>query len=261
MERHMTTASGSSKKAGGRGTDASEPLVVLTAGHSNQALEDLIDRLRRHRVEAVVDARSQPYSRYSPHFGRESLERAVRRAAMQYLFMGDTLGGRPSDRACYNAEGKVQYDWVEEQEFYRKGIERLLSGIARYRVCLLCSEEDPIRCHRRLLVGRTLQRRGVFVQHIRREGGLESEEEVQAPGALLGEANRVELAPPKAHRSPSCRWSGSARSKRITSKTLGDEGGRSALVEKVAHGVHEDPPRSRGAEAGLMLASGSLGMR
>lgn len=157
----------------------SEPLAILTAGHSNQPIADLVDLLKRHEVEVVVDTRSQPYSRYSPHFARESLERAVRQSSMQYLFMGDTLGGRPSERSCYDTEGNVQYDRVEEQEFYRKGIARLLSGIALYRVCLICSEEDPIRCHRRLLVGRTLQRQGVVVQHIRREGRLESEEEVQ----------------------------------------------------------------------------------
>lgn len=157
-----------------------QPFAVLTAGHSNQSLSELVDLLKRHRIEVVVDTRSQPYSRYSPHFARETLERAVREASMRYLFMGDTLGGRPSDRGCYDAEGKIQYDRVEEQEFYREGVERLLSGIARYRVCLLCSEEDPIQCHRRLLVARTLRRRGVTVQHIRRDGRVESEEEVQA---------------------------------------------------------------------------------
>ena len=176
----MTRNDGSGKKADDREGLPSGPLAVFTAGHSNQPLVELIDLLKQYEVEVVVDARSQPYSRYSPHFARESLERTARESSIQYLFMGDTLGGRPSDSACYDAEGKIQYDLVEEQDFYRKGIERLLSGIVRYRVCLLCSEEDPIRCHRRLLVGRTLQRQGVVLQHIRRGGCLESEEEVQA---------------------------------------------------------------------------------
>jgi uncharacterized protein (DUF488 family) len=152
---------------------------VFTIGHSNGRIEAFIDLLRRHEVEVLVDTRSQPYSRFLPHFSREPLQRAVRDASIRYVFMGDALGGRPTPRECYDAEGKVLYHKVEEQEFYRQGIERLLDGIARFRVCLLCSEEDPIRCHRRLLIARTLIRRGVEVRHIRGRGSLEYEAEVQ----------------------------------------------------------------------------------
>src|SRR2546425_1070241 len=116
--------------------------AILTIGHSNASLEAVIALLLRH-VEVLVDTRSQPYSRHSPHFSRETLQRAVRDAGLRYLFMGDALGGRPSAGECYDAEGRVSYDKVEEQDFYRQGIERLIDGIARYRVCMLCSEEDP----------------------------------------------------------------------------------------------------------------------
>jgi uncharacterized protein (DUF488 family) len=44
------------------------------------------------------------------------------------------------------------------------------------RACIMCAEEDPARCHRRLLVGRTLVARGVEVRHIRGSGALEAEE-------------------------------------------------------------------------------------
>lgn len=181
MDGHVSSFHDAGQQTGG-GDRASreQPSIVMTVGHSNQPLNKLVELLQRHGIEVLVDARSQPYSRFSPQFARKTLERAVREASMRYLFMGDTLGGRPPDRGCYDAEGKILYDRVEEQEFYRKGIKRLLSGIARYRLCLLCGEEDPIRCHRRLLIARTLRRRGVEVQHIRRDGRIESEEEVQA---------------------------------------------------------------------------------
>lgn len=93
--------------------------------------------------------------------------------------MGDELGGRPKPRECYDADGKVLYDKVEEQEFYRRGIDRLLDGIARFRVCLMCAEEDPSHCHRRLLIAQTLTRHGVEVRHVRGSGIIEPEVEVQ----------------------------------------------------------------------------------
>jgi uncharacterized protein (DUF488 family) len=153
---------------------------ILTIGHSRHPLERFLALLREHRVEVLVDARSQPVSRFSPHFSRKPLERAVDAAAMRYLYLGDALGGRPKARECYGPDGRVDYDLVEQQDFYQRGIERLLDGIARYRVCLLCAEEDPARCHRRLLISRTLVRRGVEVRHIRGSGALELEEELGA---------------------------------------------------------------------------------
>jgi uncharacterized protein (DUF488 family) len=115
---------------------------------------------------------------FSPQFSRKALERAVTDASIRYLFMGDLLGGRPESRECYGADGKVDYDRVEAQDFYQRGIERLVDAIARFRVCILCAEEDPFRCHRRLLITRTLMRRGVKVRHVRGTGAVESEAEV-----------------------------------------------------------------------------------
>lgn len=167
---------------------------VFTIGHSSHAIEKFLGLLRQHGVEVLIDARSQPFSRSSPQFSRKALERTVTEASIRYLFMGDLLGGRPQSRECYGADGKVDYDRVEVQEYYQRGIERLLDGLARFNVCLLCAEEDPSRCHRRLLITRTLVRRGVEVRHIRGTGTVETEEDLRARGqggqrTLLAEAD------------------------------------------------------------------------
>lgn len=162
---------------------ASEPpdvASVLTIGHSNHPLDRFLELLRQHEVDVLVDARSQPVSRFSPHFSRNALDRAVTALSIGYLFMGDALGGRPSARECYDAEGKVDYDRIEAQPFYQRAIEQLLDGIARFRVCVLCAEEDPSRCHRRLLIARTLVQRGIDVLHIRKTGTIETEQELRA---------------------------------------------------------------------------------
>jgi uncharacterized protein (DUF488 family) len=153
---------------------------IFTIGHSRHPLDRFLGLLGQHRIEVLVDARSQPVSRFSPHFSRKALERALPDAGIRYLFLGDALGGRPKPRECYGDDGQVDYDRVEQQDFYQRGIERLIEGAARFRVCLMCAEEDPARCHRRLLISRTLVRRGIEVRHIRKSGDLELEEELQA---------------------------------------------------------------------------------
>ncbi len=154
--------------------------TIYTIGHSNHDLSAFVALLRRHGIEVLVDVRSQPYSGYTPHFSRESLEAAIVAAGFKYLFMGKELGGRPDGAGFYNADGRVNYSVVERSEPFKQGLARLEQGLRRYRVAMLCSEEDPHGCHRRRLVGRVLaNERGIALLHIRGDGRVEREESVR----------------------------------------------------------------------------------
>jgi uncharacterized protein (DUF488 family) len=153
-------------------------LTVYTIGHSSHPIEHFIALLRQHEIEVLVDTRSSPYSRYAPWFDRELLQRSVTAGQMQYLFMGDVVGGRPKDETFYDEEGRVLYSRVGQSEEFLKGVERLEGGIRQYRVALMCSEEDPAHCHRRLLIGRVLVERGTEILHIRKDGKLQTESDI-----------------------------------------------------------------------------------
>ena len=162
-------------------TDQNEPpeLAIFTIGHSNHTMEAFLGLLRLHRIEVLVDVRSQPYSRYAPQYARRSLETAVNATDMRYLFLGKELGGRPAGTAFYDAAGHVDYRAVEEAAFFKEGIARLETGLRKYRVAIMCSEEDPSGCHRRLLVGRVLAEQDVMLLHIRGDGRIDREEKVR----------------------------------------------------------------------------------
>ena len=147
--------------------------TIYSIGHSNLPIEEFIELLRQHQIEAVVDTRSYPSSKHAPHFNQPALSSAVKSAHMSYVFMGKELGGRPDDRRLYDADGRVLYGLVAETQLFRSGITRVERGCEKYRIALLCSEEDPLFCHRNLLIGRVLQSRGFEVLHIRRGGRLE----------------------------------------------------------------------------------------
>lgn len=157
----------------------SKPLAILTVGHSNMALREFVDLVAGQGIDVLLDTRSSPYSRWVPHFGRESLRDAAREAPFEYRYMGDSLGGKPSDKRFYREDGSVDYEAISREPFYRAGIERVLAMAEHRVVCLLCTEEDPIACHRRLLVGSTLREQGVTLRHLRRRVVFEDEESVQ----------------------------------------------------------------------------------
>jgi uncharacterized protein (DUF488 family) len=159
--------------------DTTTKLRLFSIGHSNHSVETFLDLLELHRVEVLADVRSHPYSRFAPHFDSGSLRKAVVDARMKYLFLGKELGGRPEGDEFYDLDGHVLYSRVAEAPFFLDGIRRLEAGAAAYRVAILCSEEDPSGCHRRLLVGRALRMRGIVLDHIRGDGRLQTEAELE----------------------------------------------------------------------------------
>jgi uncharacterized protein (DUF488 family) len=154
--------------------------TVYTVGHSSHSFEKFLPLLTANRIEVVVDTRSAPYSKFAPQFDRESIQRELVQAGVKYLFLGAELGGRPKNSAYYDERGHVLYSSITKDAAFNSAIERLERGIASMRVALMCGEEDPAHCHRRLLIGRVLVERGHEVLHIRGDGHMETEADVTA---------------------------------------------------------------------------------
>jgi uncharacterized protein (DUF488 family) len=170
-------------------TPAVQARRVLTVGHSNGSLAEFLDLLRAHGVERVVDVRSAPYSRFVPHFNRESLEAELAQVDIAYGYGGEYLGGRPNDPTCYFAgqvpDGRanylelVNYAEVARRDWYLRAIDRLIQCAEQDTTAILCSEEDPARCHRHRLIARTLRLLQVDVQHVWATGVLESADQTE----------------------------------------------------------------------------------
>lgn len=151
-----------------------EPVTVYTIGHSNHDAETFLALLIQHDLQAVIDVRSAPFSRHVPQFSRSALSRLLADANVEYVWIGELLGGRPDDPECYDAGGAVDYAAIARKSWYAAGIEVLLDRAAATPTAILCSEEDPRRCHRHLLIEPTLRAREAQVLHVRRDGSLET---------------------------------------------------------------------------------------
>lgn len=151
---------------------------IFTIGHGGRSQEAVFEKLSREKVSYVVDVRSVPYSRFQPDFSRDQLEASLRQNNMNYVFMGDLLGGRPKDESCYT-DGKVDYTKTRTKEFFIRGISRLRKAYDQgFSVCLLCSEGHPSDCHRSKLVGAALFDDGIDVTHILPDGVTRTQDEV-----------------------------------------------------------------------------------
>jgi uncharacterized protein (DUF488 family) len=153
-------------------------LIVLTIGHGSQESGAFLGLLRQHGIATVADVRSAPYSRYAPHFSKHALRALLEAAGIRYVWAGDALGGRPRDPACYHQGvvriGNVDFQAMARQPTYQQGVASLLAEAANGAVAVMCSEEDPRRCHRHRLIEQSLRELGITVLHIRGDGSLET---------------------------------------------------------------------------------------
>jgi hypothetical protein len=146
----------------------------FSIGHSHHTMADLVALLRRAGITAVADVRSRPYSSRLPHFSRPELEAALVEYDFAYAFFGDSLGGRPGKKSLYDADGRVDYERVRQTAAFQCGLDRLIQGGETHRVAMLCAEEDPLDCHRGLMIAPALVERGIAPQHVRGDGTVES---------------------------------------------------------------------------------------
>lgn len=148
---------------------------IMTVGHSNGSADAFVTLLRLHGVTAVADVRSAPYSRFSPQFNREGLERDLKAQGIKYVFLGRELGARSDDRSCYE-HGTIQYAKLAATAPFQAGVDRLLKGARDQRIALMCAEKEPLDCHRAILVAPVLVHRGLAVEHILADGRCEPHE-------------------------------------------------------------------------------------
>ena len=158
--------------------DMAQP-VIFSIGHSTHAYERFLELVRQAGVTAIADVRSAPFSRRAPQFNQDALRQALRRDGLAYVYLGEALGGRPAARRYYH-DGVVDYERMADSAAFRRGLERLLDGARTYRIALMCSEQEPLDCHRCLLIGRALSGDGVAVRHILADGAVLDHAEAEA---------------------------------------------------------------------------------
>lgn len=151
---------------------------LFSIGHSDHSAIRFTALLHAHGITAVADVRSQPYSNRTPHFNRETLDHTLRANGIKYVFLGKELGARRDEPECY-VEGQARYDRIAGLAAFCEGTRRIRQGLERHRIALMCSEHDPITCHRMILVCHSLRRDVPEIRHISRGGSVESNSQAE----------------------------------------------------------------------------------
>jgi len=160
---------------------------LYTVGYASFSMDDFIHILQRYDITTLVDVRSAPYSKFKPEFSKDHLQKTLTENMISYYFLGNLLGARREDSACYT-DGNLDYSLLKQSKNFQAGIKSLLDLINRsalmgQNTAIMCAEKDPIRCHRTFLICRTLCSYPVKIQHILEDGS--SEEHLMTEKRLL----------------------------------------------------------------------------
>ena len=146
---------------------------MLTIGHSNRTLAELLAMLAAHKVDLLVDVRTVPRSRHNPQFNSETLPEPLASGGIRYLHMPG-LGGlrypRKDSRntGWRNLSFRGYADYMQTPEF-EESLAQLLRLEEGSRGAIMCAESVPWRCHRSLIAD-ALTAHGIPVFHIMTAG-------------------------------------------------------------------------------------------
>ena len=153
---------------------------IYTIGHSNYSIERLIEMLKYFGIDCVVDIRGTPYSKYNVQFDKETIRYTLSKAGFIYIYMAKELAAKRINKESYNEEGYSDFEKVIKEKEFLEGIERLKNGCNKgYNIVLLGAMQEPIRCHRSILVGKALRKHGFNVKHILDDYSIASQEDIE----------------------------------------------------------------------------------
>ena len=112
---------------------------LYTIGYSCFTVDEFCEALKKNEITALVDVRSQPFSKYKPEFNKDNLKLVLKNSGIEYVFLGKELGARTDAPEC-KINGKVSYHKLAEHKDFKDGLQRVRKGMEKFQIAYGCSK-------------------------------------------------------------------------------------------------------------------------
>jgi len=141
--------------------------TLYTIGYAGYNTNDFIDVLKRYSINALIDVRSNPFSSHFPVYNMDILEQTLKRNNIHYRSYANEFGAQQPERCFYTPQGYLDFEIFTASEKYNHGYQRIEDGLMKdYVFALMCSEKDPMDCHRSIMISKTFNDNGYSVHHL-----------------------------------------------------------------------------------------------
>ena len=169
--------------------------TLLSIGHSQHQVDYFINLLKSHDVNYILDVRNTPYSQFAASYNRESIRPVLQSNGIEYAFMGNYFGARPTDSSLYSTNGYLDFEKVANSSRFKKGFDNVAKGVKQgYRIAFMCTEKDPIECHRAILVTNAFYKAGYSVEHIMPDNTIQTQQDINERLLDMYYPNRNQLS-------------------------------------------------------------------
>ncbi|MDR1182884.1 MAG: DUF488 domain-containing protein [Bacteroidales bacterium] len=157
-----------------------EKPIIYTVGHSTHELDFFLELIKTVEINCIVDVRSLPASAYSPQYNQNSFKNYLKDNHITYLHFAEEFGARRTDYDLLGDDGKLDFEKVRKTSLFNRGVERIWQGIDKgFRIALMCSESDPLDCHRFSMVSIGLENNGFNVLHLLKDKSIKTNLELE----------------------------------------------------------------------------------
>jgi uncharacterized protein (DUF488 family) len=154
--------------------------IVHTIGHSTHQLDYFLELLQDYSIDCLLDVRSMPASAYNPQFNKEVLYHFLKSKGIEYLHFGKEFGARHTAPGVLDEEGKVDFELIRKTPEFISGVQQVIQKVKEGRtLTLMCSESDPMECHRFSMISVAIEAAGIEVWHILKDKSWQSNADLE----------------------------------------------------------------------------------
>ena len=154
--------------------------TLYTVGHSKHSLDEFLAILKHNDINCIVDVRSIPFSKICSQFNEENIKHFLKQNGIYYIFMGKEFGARRNDLSLYTKEGYLDFELTAKSKDFLEGVKRIKDGVNKgFNIAFMCTEKDPIDCHRNILVAHEFCKLGYKVKNVLYDGSIEEQQQLE----------------------------------------------------------------------------------
>ena len=142
--------------------------ILFTIGYEGVTVDALVKTLVDAKVEVVIDVRAVPLSR-KPVLSKNELAARLQEAGIRYVglkHLGTPAEGRHAARKGHIGEMTRIYKTQLESDAAQSEMQDAVKIAQSQPCCLLCFENDPDTCHRKITGDRITAITGQDVVHL-----------------------------------------------------------------------------------------------
>jgi len=154
-------------------------MEIFTIGYAGFEIDDFIKALKEYHINSLIDVRSMPFSKFHSAYNKPIFSKTLQNRGIIYRNYKREFGARQDDRKYY-PNGYLDFSMFTKSQVFLEGMDKIIKAIPLgYRFVLMCSEKDPITCHRSIMIAKAFYNNGVLINNILSDRSIITQSDIE----------------------------------------------------------------------------------